>query len=168
VPFVDAARLSGTLYSGKSCEFDLGFGELEGVVKFSGTQSRKRKLVYGSRRDGLPIGFTAGKYTPPELEFTVLAATGQLILEQQAAAGNGSVGDAVQIITVSLYEPDITTAGTITLSFPNCVTTDIKFDGYDEDSEETYTVLTYATLGVTQSADGGATPLVLYSVQRSV
>jgi len=161
-PYVDTPRLQGTILSGKSWEFDFGFGPLSGTLKFGAEETRERKVVKGARRDGKPLGLTVGNYEPPKIEVSFVATTGKYVQEQLTANGQGSIGDAVSTIVMSGFEPDIANDGPITVTFDNCVLVGRRYEGRDADSEESLDVYTFQTTSVDQ--DG----MVLYSVQRGV
>jgi hypothetical protein len=151
ISFADASRLVGTVFSGKSVEIDLGFGELEGLVRLGDPEmTRPRKVISGSRRDRPPIGLTAGRYSPPKLELGFLVATGQFVLEKLSQAGDGSIAEAVlDAISVSAHEPD--NAVLITVTFQTCVCIGVKWDQWDEDSNESYLVTSFQTMSVDQN-----------------
>jgi hypothetical protein len=135
--YVDEQRLQGTIFSEKSCEFDWGFGPMSAILKAGGDAKRERKLVASSRRDGQPLGFTAGKFTPGKLTFAMVATTAAM-LEEFLDDGNGSIGDTVFNPTVSLYEPDTPNQGVITVQFNGAVLTSWK-ETYDEGIDELLT-----------------------------
>lgn len=161
MPYVDEPRLQGTIYSGKSCEFDLGFGPLSGVQKNSADESRERKIVKGSRRDLKPVGLTVGDYEPGKLVFAFLEQTGQMVCEQMDTLGVGSVGDAVQDVVVSVFEPDNVNADPITTTYESAVLTKRKWTR-DPTSDELVLEVELQPISVDQNGT------VLWSPQRSV
>jgi hypothetical protein len=160
MPYVDEPRLQGTIFSGKSCEFDFGFGSVEGCLKAGGDQKRERKVVHGSRRDGRPIGLTAGKVEPGKFTAALLATTAEMLFEFLTIAGLGSIGDAVIPITVSVFEPDNSDIPQ-TITFDNCALTSTK-QSWDEGIEELVTELEFQPIGQDQNAQ------VLYSLIRNI
>jgi hypothetical protein len=159
--YADEQRLQGTIYSGKSAEFDYGQGPVEGVLKAGGEAKRTRKIVYGSRRDGQPLGKTAGKFEPGSLTIAMLATTAKQFEAYLATTGGGqgSIGDPTFALTVSLYEPDITNDDPITWSFGG-VTVESQKESWDEGIEE---IVTEYTLQFLQNPRNGN---VLWSIIR--
>jgi hypothetical protein len=157
--YIDEARLQGTIYSGKSCEFDYGQGSIEGVLKAGHGAKRTRKIVHASRRDGQPIGKTAGKFEPGGLTFALLGTTAKQFEEYLANQSQGSIGDTTFQFSVSLYEPDITNDDPITWSFAQCTVEEVK-ESWDEGIEE---IVTEYTIQFLQNPRNGN---VLWSVIR--
>ena len=157
--YVDEQRLQGTIFSEKSCEFDFGFGSVQGTLKAGADAKRTRKIVHGSRRDGVPLGMTAGKFEPGVLAFSLLSTTA-CMLEEFLDDGNGSLGDTVFNPTVSLFEPDQTNQGVITVAFTGAVLTSWK-EAYDEGIDELVTE--YEAMFLTSDRNGR----VLFSILRN-
>jgi hypothetical protein len=160
MPYVDEVRLQGTIYSGKSCEFDFGFGAVEGCLKASGDEKRERKVVHGSRRDGRPIGLTAGKVEPGKFTCARRNTTAEMLFEYLTASGLGSIGDAIIPITVSTFEPDSSDIPQ-TITFDNCALTSKK-QSWDEGIDELVTEIEFQPIGQDQNAQ------VLYSIIRNI
>ena len=138
MPYSDEIRQQGTIYSGKSCLFDFGFDYVEGCMKAATEAKRERKLVPGSRRDGRPLGFTAGKFVPGTFKFALLSTTASMLNEYLGAQSLGSITDTIFQPTVQLYEPDKLADVPITVRFVNAVITSWA-ENYDEGIDETVT-----------------------------
>ncbi len=136
MPGADRDRLQGTQFTGVSCLFSLvtsggtELADLEGVMGGGYEDKRERPLIWGSRRDGRPIGKGAGRYVPGGLSIDVEEATGQLIKETLAAesADGASYGDTEFVLVIQLYEPDKGVVDTITMTFEGCNTDSAKGD----------------------------------------
>lgn len=146
---VDAVRLNGTIYSGTSCEFTIDGQEYEGILDVSYEQKRERKVVFARRRDGRPLGKTAGKYTVPTLTLKVLRQTALMIKEYLTQEGQGSFGDAVFDFGVSVYEPDVT-GEPITVLFDTC-TFDGEKNDHPEGIDELVTEITIGALALSEN-----------------
>lgn len=146
---VDSVRLNGTMYSWTSCEFTIDSLEYEGFLDVDYEQKRERKVVFGARRDGRPLGKTAGKYTVPTLTLKVLRATAKMIKEYLTAQGLGSFGDAVFTLAISVYEPDVIDTP-ITVIFETC-TFDGEKNGHSEGIDELVTEITVGCLSLTEN-----------------
>jgi hypothetical protein len=146
---VDSVRLNGTIYSWLSCEFTIDGQEYEGFTDVEYEQKRERKVVFAARRDGTPLGKTAGKYTVPTLTFKVLRATAKMIKEYLTGEGNGSYGDAVFSFGLSVYEPDVNDTP-ITVIFDTC-TWDGEKAGQSEGVDELLTEITIGCLAITEN-----------------
>jgi hypothetical protein len=161
MPYSDEIRQQGTIYSGKSCLFDFGFDYVEGVMKAGVGAKRERKLVPGSRRDGKPIGLTAGKFTPGTFKFALLSTTASMLNEFLASPSLGSITDTIFNPTVQLYEPDKLADVPITVTITNAVITSWD-ENYDEGIDETVTE--YEAMFTDCSRNG----FVLWSILRNV
>lgn len=115
-------RIGGKKYSWNSVKFRLGGFASEKIRKISFGEKITDELVYGARRDGVPLGVTAGKYEPD------LAAVSFLIdewfgtgvaqgLAQKIAAQGGvpGLGDLEMDMFLQLIEERV---GVITVNFP--------------------------------------------------
>jgi hypothetical protein len=133
---IDRARLQGTILSGRSVSANIyGAGVYDGTFGTGYSAKRERKVVQGSRRDLLPIGLTAGVYTPGAFTLKVSETTADMIrsgLAQTYDTNNGtSYGDAIFTCTIALYEPSAVNSGdngVILYTFNNCAITDEKSD----------------------------------------
>lgn len=127
MPGADRTRLQGTQYTGQSCIFQVTttggnqLNWLEGVMGAGYEDKRTRPLVWGSRRDGRPIGKGAGKYEPGALTIDVEEATWDLISSALAAESTDglSFGDVAFTLQIQLYEEDKPVT-TITMTFDGC------------------------------------------------
>jgi hypothetical protein len=160
VQYADEQLLQGTIYSGKSCEFDFGYGPVEGVLKAGGSSKRTRKIVPGSRRDGKPVGKTAGKFEPGSLTFALLGTSAKQFETYLANQSSGSYGDTDFTLVVSMYEPDINNDVPITITFVDCSIEEPK-EQWDEGIEENVTEYTCQFLSSDKNTN------VLWSQLRS-
>ena len=144
---IDRSRLSsGTVLSGRSVKVSFGAanGPFDGWVKAGYGLKRERKLVPSSRPDGVPVGMTAGKYTPGALVLSFRKTTAQQIKEQFATLDpNGtSFGDAKFDTTITASEPDITAAPVIIYAFAQCSVVEFKIEEGIESDDATNEDLT--------------------------
>lgn len=104
-------RLNDTPYSANSCTWLIANARYEGITDLNYEQKRERKLVYGSRKDGTPLGLTGGKYGVGALGITMLRSSYQRLIEQLTILGLGSYGDAVFPIVATYSEVAAQLAG---------------------------------------------------------
>ena len=164
----DRSRLQGTQYTGVSCLFtittDAGntLANLEGVMGSGYEEKRTRPLVWGSRRDGRPIGKGAGKYEPGMLTIDTEEATWDYVTDQLAleASDNESFGDVGFTVQVQLFEEDKPTT-TITMTFDGCNVDGEKGDYPTSGGDLLKKALSFSYLG---KDTGGKT---LYSQTRT-
>jgi hypothetical protein len=110
----DRSRLQGTQYTGVSLIFQVttaGGNQLpwlEGVMGSTYEEKRTRPIVWGSRRDGRPIGKGAGRYEPGTLTLDTEEATWDFVTDALAneAADGESFGDVSFTVQIQLYEED--------------------------------------------------------------
>ena len=125
----DTTRLQGTRFGSQSCLFQITTAGgtqldwLEGVMGASYEDKRDRPKVYGSRRDGRPIGKLAGKYDPGISSMDMTEETYDLVTDTLAAeSGDGaSFGDVDFTMQIQLFEEDQVTVITKTFEVCNVV-----------------------------------------------
>jgi hypothetical protein len=137
-----------------------------GLLGVDFEEKLERKLVYGMKRNGKPLGKTGGKYTPGPLKTTMLAETWAIMSKQLAVAGLGSIGDAkipgtkgVPLI-VKHEEPQDPT-GIAIITFEECGVAGVS-DSYAEGNEELKVDVSWDLMGIRRNG------LTLYSVQKSL
>lgn len=132
----------------------------EGLQGIDYTQTRDRKVVYGSRKDGRNIGVTSGKYaTSGSLKMTREAALP--IQAYLTAKGLGSFGDASFTLIVQSIEPE---PGSIPLlvTLSSCYIKEVKHS-YAEGTDELVTEFT-----LNEGFDVEENGMVLYSRIRGL
>ena len=127
MPGADRSRLQGLAFTGVSCLFTVTtaggnqLANLEGVIGQGYEEKRTRPIIYGSRRDGQPIGKGSGRYEPGMLTMDVEEATADLITDALAAEADdgASFGDVDFDVQIQLYEPS-KAIEVINFSFVGC------------------------------------------------
>lgn len=142
----DLIRVNGTPYSWNSCSFTIDGAPYVGVTSMEFGQKRERSTVYGSRRDGTPLGKTTGKYSVPNVTMTMLRDSYDALTTQLTAKGLGSYGDAEFTIVVKIFEPGVNIPSVYVLS--RCTIEEEKH-GNTEGVEALTTDVTIHCLNVT-------------------
>jgi hypothetical protein len=127
MPGADSSRLQGLAFTGMSCLFTVTtaggnqLANLEGVMGQGYEEKRTRPIIYGSRRDGRPLGKGAGRYEPGMLTMDVEEATADLITDALASESDddSSFGDVDFDVQIQLYEPS-KQVGLIAMNFTGC------------------------------------------------
>lgn len=143
----DLIRINNTVYSHNSCAWKFDAIPYDGIQGFDFEQKRERKIVYGARKSGRPIGWTAGKYSVPPIRLVMLKASGDRLTTQMTTKGLGSYGDAEFNITLQAVEPGGVPITTI--CEPCCITG--KKDTTAEGVEELLTEFEIACLAITEN-----------------
>lgn len=160
----DVLRINNTVHSWNSTLCNIAGAPFNGLLSVDWGHSRKRKKVFGMRRDGRPLGRTAGKYEPKDVVITMLDDSWDVLSTILTTLGLGSFGDAEFPILIQTFEPGIPLAGAppvLTLSLIDCAVTDVeesRAEGIDE-------VVRKITLDVMQIIENGKT---LNSIQRAI
>lgn len=138
---MDQFAFNGTIYGPNSHIIRIDAVSLTGVRSLSFSDARTRALVFGSKRDGTPLGKTAGQYNPGEASLKVLRATADQITTYLTPIGAGSYGDASFTLLVQVIEPDSTAAPQTTV-LSSCHITGVSedYNNTDEVSETTFTI----------------------------
>jgi hypothetical protein len=155
----DIIRINNTIFSWNSCSFRILGIPFNGILGFDYEQKRERKVVYGMRRDGKPLGKTSGKYSVPSCSLKVLRDTADKITTLLTPLGLGSYGDAEFPITCQYIEPII--ALPITVICTGC-TIDGEKDSNAEGVEELVTEFEIGCLNITKNGKS------LASIVRSI
>jgi hypothetical protein len=160
----DVLRVNNTVYSWNSTQFLIAGAPYTGILSVSYGQKRERKKVWGARRDGRPLGRTAGKYDPGPVKMTMLADTFDVMTTLLTVLGLGSYGDAEVPILIQIAEPGIPLPGS-----PPVLTTAISFatitDVEDTKQEGTDELVKEVTWDVMQILENGKS---LQSIVRAI
>ncbi len=131
---------------------------LNGIQSLDFEQTRERKGVYGMRRDGTPLGKTAGKYGVKSFNMKFLVASYDTLTDYLTPIGLGSYGDAEFSVHVQYIENEV---DVITYDFGGCT-----IDGEKESPAEGNDELTVdVTIGCLSIIKNGKT---LFSVARGI
>lgn len=128
----DIIRVNNTILSWNSFSFKINGIPWIGIKSFNYEQKRERKVVYGAKRDGKPLGKTSGKYSVASCSLTMLRDSYDLLTTELTALGLGSYGDAEFTFIAQYIEPGLTP---ITVVGTGC-TIDGEKDGNDEGTDE--------------------------------
>lgn len=153
-PLVDFVRVNNTRYSWTSCIHRVDSQRTKGIVAVDFEQKRERKIVYAAQQNGVPLGWTAGKYSVPSFtmrflrewanSFTDYLTTGGLI-----NPGNGSFGDAEWSYTLQVVEPVVGAVPITTVCTP-CAVIGVK-EAQEEGVDELVTEFEIACLTITEN-----------------
>jgi hypothetical protein len=156
-------RLNDVPYSATSCSWNIALAPFIGITRLDYSEKRDRKMVHGSRRDGTPLGITAGKYFIENLSITMLRSSFQRLAELLTPLGLGSFGDArfPIIATYSDVSAQLNGVPPITVDIQGCRIVGVK-DGYQEGTDELVTDV--EMMGLTLTRNG----LRLWSVINGV
>lgn len=156
-------RLNNTRLSWNSTTISLDGVPLgEGVLAVDYTQTRERKVVYGSRKDGRNVGVTSGRYATSG-SIKLLRETAFKVLAQLSIKGLGSYGDPLSGFTLVIQSMELE-PGAIPLNvvLSNCLVKEVKHS-LVEGVEELVSEITLNE-GFEVSENG----LVLFSRVRSI
>jgi hypothetical protein len=156
----DIVRVNSTILSWNSCIFKVDGIPYNGILEFNYEQKRERKVVHAARRDGRPLGKTAGKYSVPSCTLKMLRDSADKLTTYLTAKGLGSYGDAEFLFFVQYFEPVIG-AVPITVVCEGC-TVDGKKDPNAEGVDELATEFEIGVLQLTENQKR------LWSVIRSI
>ena len=130
----DIIRVNNTPYSWNSTSTKFDGIPYNGLLGFDYEQKRERKVVHAQKRNGRPIGKTAGKYSVPSMSLRMLRDSWDKLSTQLTAKGLGSYGDAEFVIIFQYVEPVIG-ATPITVICAGCTVDGVKSvnqEGIDE------------------------------------
>lgn len=157
----DKIRVNSTIYSWNSCSFKIDGVPYEGILSLDYAEKRERKIVHAARRQGTPLGKTAGKYSVEPITMTMLRDSWhQKLKPQLATKGLGSYGDAEFTMFMQAIEP-VPGAVPMTTVINSCTIDGVK-DTQAEGVEELLTELTIGALFLTVNG------MPLWSVVRSL
>jgi hypothetical protein len=145
-------RLNDVPYSATSCSWNIALAPFIGITALNYEQKRERKLVHASRRDGTPLGITAGKYSIGSLSMTMLRSSYQRLTELLTPLGLGSYGDArfPMIATYSDWSAQLAGVPPITVDIIGCRIVGEK-DAYQEGIDELVTEVDLMALALTRN-----------------
>lgn len=146
---IDLIRINNTIYSWQSCTFRIDGQSITGISDFSYEQKRERKVVHAAKKNGKPLGKTAGKYSVPSVSMKVLRDTAEFITNYLTIKGLGSYGDAEFVLTAQYIEPVIG-ALPIIVVIDGC-TIDGEKDANSEGTDELVTEFEIGALGITKN-----------------
>jgi hypothetical protein len=158
---VTRVRVSDTIYSWTSGISKIDNFPIEGIVSLDFSQKRERKVVYGQRGDGRPLGKTSGKYTAEPFTIKVLRDTADAITDYLAVKGIGSHGDAKFNFMLQVSETPDALLIPVIIRASSCHITAEK-DGNEEGFDELLTEFEITPLQMTKNGKA------LWSVQRSL
>lgn len=148
----DILRVNGIQVSWHETSFRINGLPYYGILALDYEQKRERKIVYGSKRNGLPLGRTAGK-----VSFTasmkMLRASADQLTTMLTPLGAGSYGDANFIISVQYIIPVLPgnpPQPPITVILTDC-TIDDKKDSNAEGVDEAVSEIELGVLGITEN-----------------
>lgn len=101
----DLLRVNSTIYGWNSHSMRFDAIPYNGILSVDHEQTRERKVVYGMRRNGTPLGKTSGKYSSKGFTIKMLADSYDKWTDFLTIKGLGSYGDAEFTSTLSLVEP---------------------------------------------------------------
>lgn len=131
----DLPRVSDLVLSWNSGRLVVGGVPMNGYGSFDCEHGRTRKIVYGQKRDGTPLGKTSGKYEPKPITISfLLDQYTKLLMPVLALQGIGSRGDAsftVMYQYMELLNPLLTT----TFTFTGCTIDNEKHSGTEGPDE---------------------------------
>lgn len=151
-------RVNDTILSWNSGLVKIDSDPFEGILEIDYEQTRERKVVYGLRRDGTPLGKTSGKYSVKNVMLKMLRDSADALTDYLTAQGLGSYGDAEFSIQVEYAEPG---SIPIIVVIDGC-TIDGEKDGNTEGTDESTTEFTIGALTLTKNGKR------LWSVQREL
>ena len=155
----DIVRINSTILSWESCSFRFNGIPFNGILEFSYELKRERKVVYGAKRDGTPLGKTAGKYSVPSCSLKMLRDSADMLTSLLTPFGLGSYGDAEFVIIAQYMEP--IAALPITVICSGC-TIDGEKDSNAEGIDELTTEFEIGCLKITKNGKS------LSSIVRSI
>lgn len=151
-------RVNSTVLTWNSCAFKVDLDPFEGILEFDYEQTRERKVVYGMRRDGTPLGKGSGKYSVKNVMLKMLRDSADMLTNYLTVKGLGSYGDAEFTLICEYVEPGHTP---IIVVVEGC-TIDGEKDGNVEGTDELVTEFTIGALSLTKNGKR------LWSVQREL
>lgn len=146
----DIIRVNSTIFSWNSTSMKIALTPYNGIMSIDYEEKRERKVVYGMKRDGKPLGKTSGKYSVPSVSLKMLRTTWEKLSTDLTVLGLGSIGDAEFPMLFQAYEPVLTTDLPQTVLFENCTIDGIKHS-HAEGTDELTTELEIGCLQLTQN-----------------
>jgi hypothetical protein len=153
-------RVNNTRYSWTSSRFLIEGIPTEGLVAVDYEHSRECDIVYASRQDGTPLGWTSGKYGVKSFKLKFLKEYAQAFKNFLATIGAGSFGDAEWTFLAQFVEPVLGSIPITLVASPCKVTAERA--SHEEGMSALLTEFDLAVLQVIE----GATPL--FSIVRAL
>jgi hypothetical protein len=154
----DIIRVNNTIVSWNSFSFKIDGIPYTGITAFDYDQKRTRKVVYGAKRDGTPLGKTSGKYEVQPITLTMLRDSFDKLTTYLTTKGLGSYGDAEFTFIAQYIEP---LQPPITVIGAGCTIDGDK----DSNAEGTDELVTEVTIGCLRLLKNGKS---LASITRAV
>ena len=151
-------RVNNVILSWNSMTTKIDGDPYEGIIGLDYDQGRERKIVYGQRKDGTPLGKTSGRYSVKPVKLRMLRDSADTFTDYLTTQGLGSYGDAVFQINCQYVEPG---SKPITVILTGCTVddeNDVNAEGVDE-------LVTEFTIGALACIKNGKR---LWSVQREL
>ena len=101
----DILRINPEIFSWTSTSHKVNGIPFNGITGVDFEEKRTRKLVYGARRDGKPLGLTSGRYEPGAVTITMLRDSWDKLETILTALGLGSYGDVPFVYILQYVEP---------------------------------------------------------------
>ena len=156
----DILRINNLIVGWNSASFYIdGLDPYNGITSINYEQKRERKVVYGMRRDGTPLGKTSGKYSVPNVSITFLRDSYDKLTTYLTLKGLGSYGDAEFAFSLLYSEPK---AGTIISIIGTGCTIDGEKDSQQEGTDELVTEVEIGCLSILRNGKP------LYSLARNL
>lgn len=150
MPGPDIVRLNSTILSWNSCRFAVNLVPFTGIVGCDFEDKRDGELVWGAKRDGVPLGMTSGKYNPSPMTLAMLRDSGMKLMELLTPLGLGSYGDAEFAFFMQAFEPVLLGPDPITVVMTGCRVRGVK-DANQEGTGALTTEFTIQPLEITRN-----------------
>jgi hypothetical protein len=145
-------RINDVIYGANSLAWLIDDAPYVGIQAFDYSEKRDRKLVYGGRRDGTPLGMADGQYSVDALSMTMLLASFDILTTSLSAKGGGSYGDARFPINVSIsdYQAQLQNVLPVSIDIVGARISGVKAGRATENNEQTVDV-TMMALSLTRN-----------------
>jgi len=145
-------RLCDVPFSATCCSWNIAGAPFIGITSLSYEEKIERKLVHPSKRDGLPLGITEGRYSVSSLSITMLRSSFQRLVEILTVLGGGTYGKAEFTIVATYGDLFASLQGVppITVSIFGCRITGVK-DTFQEGIDELVTEVELMAIAVTRN-----------------
>lgn len=155
----DLIRISNDILSWHSQLLKIDGIPFNGFTALNHGEKRERTIVHAGRRDGRPVGKTAGKYSANPIALTMLRDSADKLTTYLTAKGLGSYGDAEFVLFMQAIEAKAGALITV-------VATGCTIDSINEPSQEGIDpLLTEFEIGAMELTKNGKR---LWSVVRGI
>lgn len=154
----DILRVNSTVFGWNSHTAKFDAIPYNGILSVDYEQKRERKVVWGMKRNGTPLGKTSGKYSVAGCTVRMLVDSYDKLTDQLTLKGLGSYGDAEFLFGLQLLEPR---QKPLILMFSGC-TIDGEKDAVAEGTDEAAVDVEIGALSMTRNGKR------LWSVERSL